>query len=384
MRTNRARWQLPALLLLLAGWAPPGHAGNQFCGSALTAPAFSRGPLNTRGREPAEAQFRAPPGHEFLVQVEERNNDALVEVLDGKRQLVAQADHPERRSGTRRAVVTVPDSSILIVRVTGKEHAGAAGTATVTLFDLAGLRDRPDCLAILKALAEADAQYAVGREISSGHSASQASAREAFLHAARAYSTAEHSLGNPADEALRGQTALALAGVEYFDLQDWAQAAMWAQAASEMLAKEDPYRSARADALLAAARIETGSSAPAGRTAPAQGADEGAPLLRARRLLQHLVDFHLQRGERYDAGLQLTNIAVTYLNEGSYEECVRASIKSSQLFGSINELPRRAQAWQNRALCLWGLGQLPEALRWFERALADIGPEPYPTLYMGV
>ena len=96
-------------------------------------------------------------------------------------------------------------------------------------------------------------------------------------------------------------------------------------------------------------------------------------------MLQQLVDFHLKRGEKYDAGLQLTNIGLTYLNEGRYQECVTASAESSRLFGSINELPRRAQAWQNRALCLWGLGQLPEALRWFERALADIGPEPYPS-----
>ena len=107
-------------------------------------------------------------------------------------------------------------------------------------------------------------------------------------------------------------------------------------------------------------------------------------LTRARQLLQRLLRFHLQRGERYDAGLQLTNIALTYLYEGRYLECVTASPTSSRLFGSIHETPRRAQAWQNRALCLWGLGRLPEALRWFERALSDIGPEPYPGLYVGV
>src|SRR5207302_10864971 len=32
---------------------------------------------------------------------------------------------------------------------------------------------------------------------------------------------------------------------------------------------------------------------------------------------------------------------------------------------------------------LSGLGHLPEALRWFRRALTDIGPEPYPSLYIG-
>ena len=104
--------------------------------------------------------------------------------------------------------------------------------------------------------------------------------------------------------------------------------------------------------------------------------------MRARSTLQRLSRFHLQRGERYDAGLQLTNIGLTYLYEGHYPECVTASTASSRLFGSIHETLRRAQAWQNRALCLWGLGRLPEALRWLERSLTDIGPEPYPGIFL--
>src|SRR5262249_46220742 len=161
--------------------------------------------------------------------------------------------------------------------------------------------------------------------------------------------------------------------VNYFDLQDWAQAADWAQMASEMLPADDPYRRARAEALLAAAWIETASTA---------SAKAGEVLARSRHLMQQLLRFHLQRGERYDAGLHLTNIGLTYLNEGSYLECVTAFESSSRLFGSIHEIQRRAQAWQNRALCLWGLGRLPEALHWLTRALGDIGPEPYPSMYL--
>jgi hypothetical protein len=128
---------------------------------------------------------------------------------------------------------------------------------------------RPDCLAILKSLAEADADYAAGNEISSGRSISSPhDAREAFMRAAQAYSTAEQALGASADQPLRGQTALALAGVEYFNLQDWAQAADWAQTAVKALGPGDPYRRARAEALLAAAWIEIGSTAAAGRAVP--------------------------------------------------------------------------------------------------------------------
>ena len=382
MRAYPARPRLLAAIVL-AGWALPGFAASPSCTSALGAPALAEGPLRTLGTEPAAAHFLGVPGHTYLIQVDQRDNDALVEVLDSRNQIIARADHPERRTGTRRAVVTAPDLPSFVVRVTGKEHSGATGTATVQVFDLAMLQARRNCLAILKALAEADADYAVGEEISRGRSISSTpNAREAFLGAAQAYAAAERALGASADQPLRGQTALALAGVEYFDLQDWAQAAGWAQAAAGTLAPDDPYRSARADALLASAWIEIGSTAPAGRADPVHGPNASELLARARRLLRRLLHFHLQRGERYDAGLQLTNIGLTYLNEGRYLECVRASAASSRLFGSIHEAQRRALAWQNRALCLWGLGHLPQALRSFERALIDIGPEPYPRLHL--
>jgi CHAT domain-containing protein/tetratricopeptide (TPR) repeat protein len=369
--------------IVLAGWAVPGTAENSSCARARGAP-VTKIPLQTLGTEPAAADLAVVPGHAYLIEVEERDNDALVEILDSKNEVMARADHPERRSGTRRAVVTTPNSASLGVRVTGKEHANAAGTATVHAFDLAALRDRPDCMAIVKALAAADADYAAGEEISRGHSASPTdSARDVFLRAAEGYSAAERALATSADQALRGQTALALAGVEYFDLQDWAKAAEWAKAAAELLGNDDPYRRARADALAAAAWIEIGSSAPAGRPVPGYGVQSTELLIRARSALQRLSRFHMQRGERYDAGLQLTNIALTHLYEGRYPECVTASTTSSRWFESIHETLRRAQAWQNRALCLWGLGRLPEALRWFERALGDIGPEPYPRIYLG-
>ena len=369
--------------IVLAGWAVPGAAENISCTRALGAPAVTAGPVKTLGAEPAAADFAVVPGHAYLIEVGQRNNDARVEILDPMNEVIVRADHPERRTGTRRAVVTAPDRSFLVVRATGKEHSNVVGTATVRVFDLAALQPRPDCAAIVKILAEADANYAAGEEIAGGRSTpGTASARDAFLRAAQGYLSAERALAAPADRALRGQTALALAGVEYFDLQDWAKTAEWAKAAAELLGNEDPYRRARADALLAAAWIEIGSAAPAGRAVPGYGVRSSELLARARTELQRLSRFHLQRGERHDAGLQLTNIALTYLFEGRYPQCVTASATSSRLFGSIHETLRRAQAWQNRALCLWGLGRLPEALPWFERSLTDIGPEPYPGIFL--
>ncbi|HEX8809643.1 MAG TPA: tetratricopeptide repeat protein, partial [Xanthobacteraceae bacterium] len=333
---------------------------------------------------PVTADFSVVPGHTYLIEVDERNNDALVEVVTAGNQVIAQADHPERRTGTRRAVLTAPEPRVT-VRVTGKEDANVAGTATVRLVDLAESRTRPDCVAVLRTLADADADYAAGQEISRGLSTSVSrSAREAFLRAAEGYSIAEGALQAPGDRALRGQTALAVAAVEYFDLQDWATAAQWANSAAALLATKDPYRRARADGLAAAAWIEIASAVPAGQPVPGYGLSSTELLARARKLMERLRDFHLERGERYDAGLQLTNIALSYLYEGRYPECIAAATISSRVFGSIQQKGRRAQAWQDKALCLWGLGRLPEALTWFERALTDIGPKPDSRYFISV
>ncbi|HXY96817.1 MAG TPA: CHAT domain-containing tetratricopeptide repeat protein [Steroidobacteraceae bacterium] len=335
--------------------------------------------------EPAQAGLALSPGHVYLLQVAEQGNDALVEVLDSNSRLIARSDHPERRTGTRRAIVTSPDSGSLIVRATGKEHANANGTATIRAFDLAALEARPDCLAVMRSLVEADAGYAAGKEISSGRAAAPgANARETFLHAADAYAAAERALTAPGDRRLRGQVQLALAGIQLFDLLDWTAAADWASVAAETLKSGDPYRRARAEELQAAAWIELGrgtSTASPGRGHEAPSADL---LMRARSALERLIRFHRQRGETYDAALQLNYLSVADQYKSRFEDCVADATLSGSLFEKLGERPLLAVAWQNRGLCLWGLGRLPEARQWFERALGEVGPEPFPATYLAV
>jgi CHAT domain-containing protein len=372
-------------VIALAGYAAPAMAQSTSCTGALGVPAASAAAVKTLGTQPASVNLALTPGHSYLIEVIERDNDALVEVLGSKGELLSQSDHPERRTGTRRAVLTAPETGSISVRVTGKEHANAAGTATVRAFDLAGLDARPDCLAVIKTLAAADAHYAAGQAISRGlASAGSGAARDAYHGAAENYESAERRLNAPADRALRGQTELALAALEYQDLSDWAKTVQWAQAASANLAAQDPYRQARADALVAAAWIQIGRSTSAGRPAPGYARSSGDLLAQARTVLERLRQFHLRRGERYDAALQSTNIALTYLNEARFSNCVAASGVASRLFGSLHELQRRAQAWQNTALCLWGLGRLPDALQLLERARQDVGEQPYPNTYISV
>lgn len=377
---------VPCLIavLTLPAWPAPAIAADNSCSGALGAGAGPMKLLRTLGTEPAEADLALAPGHSYLLEADEQGNDARLEVFDSQNRLITRADHPEARSGTRRAVVTSPDSGSLTVRMTGKEHANARGIAKIRSFDLAALEARPDCLAIVKGLAQADSDYAAGLEVSSGRAATGASARDAFLRAAGQYATAERSLTAAGDRQLRGQVQLALAGLEYVDLQDWAKAVDWAEAAAETLRSGDPYRRARAEEVLAGAWIEIGTSAAAPRSARGHQTPTADLLTRARRTFERLSRFHLQRGETYDGAQLLNFLAVANAYQGRFNDCVAASSVSSGLFAKLHETVHLAQAWQNRALCLWGLGRVPEARQWFERALSRIGPESDQILYLAV
>jgi CHAT domain-containing protein/tetratricopeptide (TPR) repeat protein len=364
--------------LILAGGSSRGLASEPACVAARGAPAAEAAPVRVIGLTPVTTQLPVVSRHTYLVEVAERGNDALIEILDSRQQVTTSADHPERRSGTRRAL-TVADGPTLTIRIAGKEHPKVSGTATVRIFDVTALSDHPECQTIFRELAQADADDAAGQRISRGLATggTAESARDDFLRAAAGYAAAERALKGPGNAALRGEAALALASLAYFDLDDWAQTLDWSIKATQALEGADPYRRARAQALTAAAWLEMGVSSPAGA-----GAGPSDLLTRAREEMQRLVRFHLARGERYDAGQQLTNIGLTYLHGGQYGKCIRAVTASAELFGEIGESQRQAQAWQNRALCLWGLGRMHEALVWFHRALEYIGPQSYPSFYL--
>jgi CHAT domain-containing protein/tetratricopeptide (TPR) repeat protein len=351
-------------------------SGSASCADALGRPAFTAGPLVTQGTDPVTANFALAPGRTYLIEVAEHDNDASVDVLDSGGRLIVRVDHPEHRTGTRRAILTAPQPASITVRVTGKERLSLTGTAAIRVFDVAST-NRPECLAVFTGLAAADASYAVGQDISTGHApAGGRSARDAYLRAAEGYTAAERALAATADRQLRGETELALAGLNLLDLSDWAKTADWANAAAATLGAVDPYRRARAEAVLADAWLQMGR---------AESVEQAAGLLsKTRELLQRLSRFHQQRGELYDAALQVQNVGLSYLYQGLYAECARFSADASRQFVSLHEAVRSAQSWQNRSLCLWGLGQLSAARDGFERALTEMGPEASPRIYLGI
>lgn len=317
------------------------------------------------------------PGHTYLVEVLIEGNDAVAEVLDANGTVIARADDPVRRTGTRRALAHAT-GAMLAVQVAGKEHAGREGSARVRLIDLASIRDAA-CLSAAKALAAADAAYASGQSIVRGASSAPAgSAHQAFQQAADDYLAAEQALSAASDRQLRGETALALAAVNYQDLQDWAKSARWAGVASEMLRDADAYEHARAEALAAQAWLELALSAPRDQPVPGFGVKAPELFARSRQVLARLRRFHTARGELYDAGVQQTNIGMAFLYEGRYPECAAAFKRSGVLFSSLAEPFRLSQAHQDEAVCQWGLGHLQEALGIFNEALAQAGNPPPP------
>ncbi|MBS0378642.1 MAG: CHAT domain-containing protein [Proteobacteria bacterium] len=322
-------------------------------------------------------------GHAYLLEVHEHGNDALVELLDPEGRLLASADHPERRTGTRRIIATASRTQALTVRISGQEGDAVTGRAEVRAYDLAALRDQTDCQSTYARLAEADGHYAVGQAISHGRSAT-GSAGEAFAQAEAAYYAAERGLADAAERRLRGEVQLALAGLEYFNRAEWTQAAQWGRLAADALAIQDPYRGARAQAIEYAAWVEIALATPTGQPVAGYGIPPNELLDRAQREQLRLGRLHLARGERYEAALALNNVALIDLDRGRYAECVTGFDRPARLFGELHESMRHAQASQNRALCLWGMGRLPEALAGFRRALDVTDPALNPSLYIGI
>jgi len=338
--------------------------------------------LPTHGTDAIELNLPLPDHHQWLLEVREAGNDALVEILDSAGNRLAEADHPERRTGTRRIILGATDNVARKLRVSGKEHSAVSGVVDVAVFDLAVLARLPVCARTYREIAAADADYAVAQQIVLGHqSTGVSSTRDLYLRAAQHYETAQDLLDAPADARLRGDIDLALAGLWYFDLQGWRRSAEWSQALADLSGYHDPYRRARAEAIAAAAWIEMATDA-----VPSSGSAGAAQphtlLSQARRLLERLYAFHRRRGESYDAALQINNIALSYFYEGRSDECVAAARAASQLFAQLRENPRRALALQNQALCEWGRGHLPQALDAFNRALWDLQSAPYPQLYL--
>ena len=177
------------------------------CTGSLGVPAASAAAVKTLGTQPASVNLALNPGHTYLIEVAERDNDALVEVLGSEGEVLTESDQPERRTGTRRALVTAPSTGAshrASDRQGARERRRALRPCVPSISPACDAR--PDCLAVMKALAAADADYAAGQAISRGLSSSRAAnARDLYVHAMEEYSSPQEVLAADGDPSFAGK-----------------------------------------------------------------------------------------------------------------------------------------------------------------------------------
>ena len=146
---------IPALCILAAPLFG-GVAQAASCTAALGQPEATAGPLKLEPKAPVTAELAVTAGHSWLVEIGEQGNDAAVEILDPKGQVLVRTDNPEKRTATQRAVF-VPQDPHIAVHLDGQEES--SGLATVRAFDLTLLQALPECVAVYRSLAAGDAEF---------------------------------------------------------------------------------------------------------------------------------------------------------------------------------------------------------------------------------
>jgi CHAT domain-containing protein len=370
-------------VLLLALVAPHLRASPVTCAETIEKAA----PLEEyqwaqRGGEIHELSLPAVAGTGALLRVAEQGVDVDLELSQGT--VPTRTANPLARAGAQYALISPDPLSPISLRITAKGPASAAGVVHVSE---SALPEGGACLAALKHWAAADMAYAAGRRIELGEavagapSASSAQSRDDYVTALREYESARELLGtqSPLD---RADLELNEAALDYYELQDWsASAASASQAAHELAALGEPYLRARAEAILAAAWLEVGLSAPSGRGS--ETPDEYQQRVgRSRRLLSRLAEFHARRHESYDETLQINNIGLSYYHEGAFAKALPYFARAQDGFLRLDDTTRLATALQNQALCEWGLGRLSRAVELFDRAKTLVAGTSRPNLYL--
>jgi CHAT domain-containing protein len=336
-----------------------------------------------------------PPadGRDWLVRIKEQGVDVEVDFQDPHGAVINRTDSPVERNASQQVFLPANGLHPAVAVVKAKEPAPVQGSVSLYITavpspSIAQSQQLENCAEALKDWADADAAYAAGREIALAHSATAGtSARASFNSAARQYQAALNAIGNvgniPSHVRDRGELQLSIAAISYYDLQDWAGSASWAEKAAATFAQSgDVYLRARAQAILAAAWMElaTRSSSPQHATTTPQ--ESRKRLDQARDLLSTLASLHARRHESYEETLQINNIGLAFYYEARFELAIPYFVRAESAFERLGETSREALALQNRALCEWGLGQLSAALPKFDQALKLMRPTLYPDLYL--
>ncbi len=378
-------WVVPVAFLLASG---PGLAAAPAPAPCLdsydaSARLLDRS-ITLRGNSESRVELSDARRQDTIVYAIESGVDVEVEVHGTNDAVIAVADNPVARSGIQRVYLPAGGKVPAYMVIRGREHAGVEGTVRVLSVRYPGTNDASTCAATVRELAAADATYALARAIANGKAALPSTNSRGTLElAVSQYEKAADALRNAPSAADRGGVELSVAALYYYDLQDWARSAEWAErAAATLQGSGNDYARARAQAILAAAWLEVATKSSASSQSSATPPQSRSMLDRARQLLAQLEAFHARRNEQYDRALQINNIGLAYFYEARFEPAIAQFTRARLEFEKIDETQRVAVALQNIALCEWGLGRLSAAVPRFDRALKLMGPQPYPDLYL--
>jgi CHAT domain-containing protein/tetratricopeptide (TPR) repeat protein len=363
--------------------AIPLRVGAGTCDPVLTdRPAVLDVVLELAGNGVANRTARFLPRTTVVLVAIERGVDVTLQV-SGAGGVTARADNPVRRIGDQRVVLTPSEGAEYTIVVTGKEHAELRGRIQLRAVAFEPEESNDACLAIQRVLAAADAAYAVGQRVTRHlETNSRVDAPSSYKLAARQYEAAAQQLGRTPSQLL-ARSQLAVAAVDYQDIEDWKAAKLWAEKAESTFAVlHDEYGRARSQALGAGALMELALQPQTSGTDTALSAI--ATLKHARATLEALVTFHYGRHERYDAALAYNSISITYYMEGAYEQAIASGRRAENIYAQLRERPRQAQSLQNIAEIEYELGRFTEAAPLYAKALTLVSlkedPARYPTM----
>jgi CHAT domain-containing protein/tetratricopeptide (TPR) repeat protein len=378
-----------AFLMALAA-APPAHAAAASCAEVLE----GTGKLLERhwvqqGSTTVRIDLPPADGRDWLVRVSEQGVDVEIDFEDGQGTGIIRTDSPVERSASQHVLLAASAPHPTVAVINAKEPAQVHGDVSLFISavpdgTVARSPELGNCVDALKDWADADAAFAAGHEITLARSAtSGTSARGSFNSAGQQYQAALNALPMPGHVRDRGELQLSLAAVSYYELQDWAGSASWAEKAAETFRQtNDVYLRARAQAILAAAWMEVATRSASPRQATTTPRESRRRLDQARDLLSKLAVLHAGRHETYDETLQINNIGLAFFYEARYERAIPYFSRAKAAFEGLGETSREAVALQNRALCEWGLGRLSAAVTKFDLALGLMRPTLYPDLYL--
>ena len=315
--------------------------------------------------ERAVRSAKLPAQTPVIVFAREGDLDVTLEVRKAAL-LVGRADSSIRRNTVQRVAFTTVESVEHTLVFTAKQSSGAAQSIDVRIVALPRAADA--CIAAHLKLAAADQAYALAHDL--GSASTQPPAMDAASLnklAARSYHEAAALLVTGGPSLLLAQSQHAEASVFNNDLRDWEQTDARAREAAETYAAlDDPANRARVLGISAEARLEIAAALPQAAAGSTSRADAFAAV---RASLTDLATLHSRRGERYDEGRALNNIAISYHLQGSYTEALRAYQRALTVFEQANEPAGEAMSLQNSALVEYELGHASEASTQYAKVL---------------